>query len=313
MKRTTRTHVIVNGGLGNQLFELAAGLQIAGNNSVLVECSIGYPRLGSSGKTPLEEFAFPASIRFSYRHRWSLLSKACNLTLRQGLASKKNLISKITCYLTSLLLSLYFKRRTRIVVNEGVGWSQGRESQGQSVAIIGYFQSYKTQNNEILNLIRASMSSVRGRELDELRSLAKVETPLVVHVRLSDYLNEPDFGIPGKNYYFDAIRQIHNEERHRSIWLFSDQIDLAKERIPPELLEKTRLIADVDGNDHSTLIAMALGQDFVIANSTFSWWAARLSSNPTARVIFPSPWFKALSEPKDLIPPKWEPKPAGFE
>ena len=97
------------------------------------------------------------------------------------------------------------------------------------------------------------------------------------------------------------------------MWLFSDQIESAKNRIPPELQSKTRLIAEVDGNDYSSLIAMTLGQDFVIANSTFSWWAARLSSNPNTRVIFPSPWFKGMPEPKNLIPTNWQPNSASYE
>ena len=134
-----------------------------------------------------------------------------------------------------------------------------------------------------------------------------------MHVRLADYLNEPNFGVPGVKYYFDAIRELYDQELHKSIWLFSDEIESAKDRIPPELQSKTRLIAEVDGNDYSSLIAMALGQDFVIANSTFSWWAARLSSNPNTRVIFPSPWFKGMPEPKDLIPTNWQPNSASYE
>jgi glycosyltransferase involved in cell wall biosynthesis len=306
-------HVILNGGLGNQLFELSAALQMGAKNMILAERSIGYPRLLDSQKTSIEGFSFPVNIQFLTRSRWKLLSKACNLVLRLGLNSRDDIFTKLCLTATSLLLSFYFKKPTRIFLNQGVGWSQPRHFSGKSVALIGYFQSYKNQNPETLNVVKQSMSKVRGRELDGLRELARIETPLIVHVRLADYLNEPNFGVPGVKYYFDAIRELYDQELHKSIWLFSDEIESAKDRIPPELQSKTRLIAEVDGNDYSSLIAMALGQDFVIANSTFSWWAARLSSNPNTRVIFPSPWFKGMPEPKDLIPTNWQPNSASYE
>lgn len=306
-------HVILNGGLGNQLFELSAALQMGTENSIVAERSIGYPRLLSSQKTSIEGFTFPGNIQFITRSRWKLLSKACNFVLRLGLNSRDDIFTKLSLAATSLLLSFYLRKPTRIFLNQGVGWSRPGHFSGKSVALIGYFQSYKTQNLETLNVLKQSMSEVRGRELDGLRELARFETPLIVHVRLADYLNEPNFGVPGVKYYFDAIRELYDQELHKSIWLFSDQIESAKNRIPPELQSKTRLIAEVDGNDYSSLIAMSLGQDFVIANSTFSWWAARLSSNPNTRVIFPSPWFKGMPEPKDLIPTNWQPNCASYE
>ena len=312
-QKPAETHVVLNGGLGNQLFELSAGLKIAGNNLLFLEREIGYPRSQSSGKTALESFTFPARIQFSKKARWRIFSRACNFLLRNGLASADNFSAKIMTLVARVMATIYLRKPTNIFVNKGVGWSKFRSTQGRSILLIGYFQSYKNQSNETLSLFRETLSKVSGDELNYFRELAEKECPLVVHVRLSDYLSEINFGIPGIEYYFKAIRDIYDPKTHKKIWLFSDDIANAMRRIPEEFRDITRYIGEIDGNDHSSLVAMALGHDFVIANSTFSWWAARLSLNKKGRIIFPSPWFKGMSEPEDLFPPNWEPYPASFD
>ena len=49
---------------------------------------------------------------------------------------------------------------------------------------------------------------------------------------------------------------------------------------------------------------MCLCKNQIIANSTFSWWAAWLNSNPQKNIIAPSKWVKGYST-KDLIPKEW--------
>jgi hypothetical protein len=52
---------------------------------------------------------------------------------------------------------------------------------------------------------------------------------------------------------------------------------------------------------------MSLCSDFIIANSTFSWWGAWLAD--TGKVVSPKKWFGTNlihNDTKDLIPSTWE-------
>ena len=48
--------------------------------------------------------------------------------------------------------------------------------------------------------------------------------------------------------------------------------------------------------------------DYIIANSSYSWWGAWLSANENKKVIAPSKWFGVNNQDKntkDLFPEDW--------
>ena len=74
----------------------------------------------------------------------------------------------------------------------------------------------------------------------------------------------------------------------------------AKIIIPPENV-----------SDAEILILMSHASRVVIANSTFSWWAARINAE-NKTVIAPSTWFRGMLAPKDLMPPEWTTIPSQW-
>jgi hypothetical protein len=52
--------------------------------------------------------------------------------------------------------------------------------------------------------------------------------------------------------------------------------------------------------------AMRRCRHFVIANSTFSWWAAWLGEREGSVVVAPRRWFEDRTRnSSDIVPPRW--------
>ena len=143
--------------------------------------------------------------------------------------------------------------------------------------------------------------------------LAQDELPLVVHIRMGDYAENPQLGILGKDYYWKAIRSSLKSGNHRAIWLFSDAPAQAISRIPTELQEMVRPMDAPADSPIETLEKMRLGTGYVLANSSLGWWGAYLTYNSNARVLVPNPWFRTQAEPIRLIPAHWEKRDAEWE
>ena len=93
--------------------------------------------------------------------------------------------------------------------------------------------------------------------------------------------------------------------RFKKIWVFSDEIEKAKEFIPRKYFDYCRWINDDGESAVETLEKMRLGSAYIIGNSTFSWWGAFLSYTQNAPIIYPSPWFIGIDDPNQLIPANW--------
>jgi hypothetical protein len=216
-------------------------------------------------------------------------------------------LPKVARFLTSVLLSISRRELLSVKVCQGIGFDAEIKEGFFNTYFIGYFQSYRwleslSETRELnVRLINPS------DEIDYFRKLAQAENPLVVHVRLGDYLSEGGFGTLGENYYARAITNAMNSGNFGKIWLFSDDPKGALERLPANLDLEIRIMPDFSDSPASTLEVMRLGKGYVIANSTFSWWGAALSYELKPLVIYPYPWFKSMDSPLDLVPPHWLP------
>lgn len=96
-------------------------------------------------------------------------------------------------------------------------------------------------------------------------------------------------------YYIDAT----NLFPHKKFLVFSDDIEFAK-----TYFEGDRFAFDDSPNEIEALNKMASCDSQIIANSSFSWWAAYLNKNPGKKVVYPKLWF-ADNEQRVGFPQNW--------
>jgi len=309
-RKTSHLYVQLMGGLGNQLFQIAAGLHHAklSERKLIVDDSYGNFRKNKFGLAEIlsydiEDFSSIGNVT----KKISFLRKAFGLLIRISLKKKLSFIDTLGIRVIGLAISsfltLKFRRLVKLWSAKDLGFEEIPTSR-VSQYIFGYFQTYRFASDlQVKNKLKElSVSSIA---VENYRVLALSEKPLIIHVRLSDYLIESQFGVLSSEYYKNAISVMTEKFGFKNFWVFSDDIEKAKLIIPQPYRQRCRWIDDIDDPSVETLEKMRFGSGYIIGNSTFSWWGAFLSYSPTPPTIAPSPWFIGLDNPRDLIPNEW--------
>lgn len=113
-----------------------------------------------------------------------------------------------------------------------------------------------------------------------------------IHVRRGDYLNNWRYkGLCGIDYYTKAISFIQEKITHPKYFLFSDDIEYLEQNIVPLLKDAEYTIVNWNrgADSYIDMQLMSCCNHLIIANSSFSWWAAYLNKrNPI--VVAPEKW-----------------------
>lgn len=261
----------IRGGLGNQLFEYAAGRCLANmhDTSLLLDAS-----WYKTGKRPflLEQFRIAADVS------WDDHSQADD-----GVGFNQ----EHWCFYTGFLKYPGYRFLS--------GWWQSERFFAPAAKIIR--QELAFSNPELQNEARNWHRQFR----------ATLEGPLVaMHVRRQDYIPLSEvghFSLLDQYYYRTAVAEFPQDS---TFLLFSDDLAWCREtmRYPG--------VAFCEIED--TLLSFAVMQmcdHFIIANSTFSWWAAWLGETPDTTIITPpaEEWFgphqRKNNETGHIIPRRW--------
>ena len=169
----------------------------------------------------------------------------------------------------------------------------------ENVSLYGFFQTEKYFKH-IQKEIRKDFT-FKDEIKDECDDLIKQFTnPIALHVRRGDFVwnnkNHPPLGL---DYYESALKLFDSD---REVIIFSDDTEWCKEQ---ELFANDRFAVAEGGDQFYDLCLMSMCDDFIIANSTFSWWGAWLGNR--GKVVAPKQWFgEALDhDTKDLYCKGW--------
>lgn len=270
--------VVPLGGVGNQLFSLAAGLQQARRLEV-----------------PLQAVEVGQTSSLRQLVEW-LAEPDVNVVESSNLSVKlKRMMSRVDL------------DRKRWFAEKDFGYDAEVWEVSPGCSMFGYFQSPKYfPNVEETITTRILFGGPRVSDAAEGR--------LVVHVRRGDYLKPAALakhGLAGQDYFAEALSRTPFQAKRNNTKVFTDSPDLIPSVLQPFAQSEFNGQSSVSAA-LSTLAEMAQADTLILSNSTLSWWAARAARkrNPECKIIVPDPWFRDGTSSRDLIPEDWIRLPA---
>lgn len=158
--------------------------------------------------------------------------------------------------------------------------------------LFGYFQS-PLYFEESATPLRYELNAILT---DAIQPAGDVRTKLMhlnsvaVHVRRKDYLDLSVFQVCDTAYYREAMEEMRSHIPKSRFFIFSDDPDWCRS----EFRDADTEVIDsgmAAQNPLYDLYLMSLAGNHIIANSTYSWWAAWLGDRPGQRVIMPDRWY----------------------
>ena len=140
-----------------------------------------------------------------------------------------------------------------------------------------------------------------------MKKIEKSTYSVALHVRRGDYLlkeNKDNFGVCSLAYYQKAKQYIASQYPNATFFVFSDDIEWCKNNLQGE----NTILVDIpqQAPDSISLYLMTQCTGHIIANSTFSFWGAKILTKTNSINIYPSKWF---SNPTwnipNYIPENW--------
>ena len=300
--------VIVNihSGLGNQLFQYAFGRKVALDRNM--ELQFDYTLLYKQEK----------------QHNLLLRNKLDNFNI-VGKEANNDEIGKLqrieyTSFYYRALRKLS-RRKIRLFKNNSYHIDESTFSKDKKklaaadhLYITGYLGDIRLLA-EFNNVILPDLKLITPLNDLNINKKAKIDTVngVGIHIRRQDYENQQEvFALLTMEYYKSAIEYITEKTNNPIFFVFSDDINWVKKMFPkyfPQWNFEYVAINNMD-TDFMELELMRSCKHFIIANSTFSWWAAWLNSNPNKIIVAPKKWFNKKQLQKDyekglLVPSDW--------
>lgn len=287
------SHII--GGLGNQMFQYAAGRALALRR--------GVPLL-----LDLSDFAgYRCHQGFELERVFSChVAVATPEEIREVLGwQSSQKIRRITS-----LPSLRFLRTPCFIVEPHFNYWPGLNAIPQQCYLRGYWQTerYFAEEFETIRADFTFRQPLAGRNI-ELAEEIGASNAVSLHLRRGDYVSnlkaQATHGVCSLDYYQAAIKYIADCVEAPHYFVFSDDMDWVKKNL--KIAQPCRYVDHNRGQEsYNDMRLMSFCKHNIIANSSFSWWGAWLNPSSDKIVIAPRRWFNVSHfDTRDLHCPGW--------
>jgi hypothetical protein len=283
----------LNGGLGNQMFQYAAGRCLAYTLNTGLKLDLSLFRQDKTREYSLSAFSITGDIASAAD--LSLIGRPLPWMIRHPAEALQSIIKQNT--------------PVRYVKERQFHFDPDILALPDNVYLEGYWQSEK-YFSAIEPIIRNEFQvrSTLSPDIQELSRRIRNSNAISIHIRRGDYVKDPvtnaTHGVCPASYYQRAREKIIRDVDDPYFWIFSDDPAWVRENITTS--HPFYCISDHNFKNFEDLYLMSCCQHHIIANSSFSWWGAYLGSHPGKIVIAPKKWFeKAEKNTKDLLPESW--------
>lgn len=264
--------VVMLGRLGNNLFQYALGRVLAEKHGVpLVMDASWFNQEGWSQVSCLKRLPIKATIT----RRFSLGSRA----------------------LLKLTGKHHWEYLGMPVMREETGNSRfdvGFLDSPEDCLLFGYFQSplyFRDIEDQLREEIKPS-DACNGKAPAHLLEQLKQPNAIAVHVRRTDFLTLPQFSVCDTAYYRNAMNLLRKRVPKARFFIFSDDSDWCRKQFTA--CDETVIdLVESRGDPLVDLHLMSLAAHHIIANSTYSWWAAWIGKKVGQIVVCPPRWFNS--------------------
>jgi hypothetical protein len=303
------------GGLGNQLFQYAAGraLSCKYNTTLLIDISNYFFDFrsyelnkfyitGQIARTSdlIHYSKYNAFINFLFLHSNFHKNVLAKTLLKKGSEFRDNLSShQNKCKYETRDVNLI---NGKYVAERFLHYDPEFINSPDNIYLMGYWHSEKYFKN-IIDIVREEFK-FREPIKTEIVKKIKNSNSVSIHIRRGDKSNI------GSNYYttevgyiYRAIDIIKSHIENPVFFIFSDEPEWVNENL--EIQEPFNIITSFAPDQDLQL--MSLCNHNIIAESSFSWWGGWLNPNKNKIIIAPNPkrWNKLFSDTQDIYPEKW--------
>ena len=291
--------VKLQGGLGNQMFQYAAGRELQRRNGgeLCLDLTLLLDR-------------FPRKNAVFRDYNLDIFDLQPRLTLLSRLAQ---LLPVPLLYMraASTLARLQDLVGLQRYISGPRNFCPDVLEAGGNVYLDGHWQSakYFAGSEDLLRRdfrVKQPLSSAAER----VAALMASTDSICVNVRRTDYVTVRSametHGFVGKDHYNRGIEQIAPRLNAPHIFVTSDDLEWCRANLrfnyPVTILGR-----ETKGYKYGEELAlMARCKHFLIPNSTFAWWAAWMNPSKDKIVVCPKPWFRDQTiDSADLIPSQW--------
>jgi hypothetical protein len=278
-------NVILNGNLGNNLFQYAVGKHLAIKN-----------------KTALRLLTYNKHDILG-RKKTKLLS----MFTIEPVAAYASLIHWVIGRRIAIKWPFY---KDKVYKEKSWGFHPEVLTLKNGAYLDGYFQSekyFKNIDHIIRNNLRFNKEAF-GEEGAIYKEQIMNLNSVGLHIRRGDYLKSQLHNVCNMKYYANSIAYMQDQLASPHFFVFSDDLEWCYENIHVSNCSFVNIQA-AKKNPIIDFQLMSLCKHNIISNSTFSWWAACLNNNHEKVVVAPNRWFnddrmndQAL---QDTIPAEW--------